>query len=594
MGVRFSPYQAVQGVLFAETFIKGDRHDISNIFRWDRVVLNLPGSPDYTPSKSWVYKIRADGILASDFLIYVDDVRTMGHSAEECRLVSRRVASLLNSLGLQDAARKRREESQTPGAWAGAIVMTADGFVSVSISQERWDKAKCILNWIQEHVTTGDDIPFKLLESHRGFLIYLVRTYPALNPYLKGIHLTLDSWQPWRLDDGWRMTLAEIRAALDDHPDFSSFGTGEKAPPRVKWVPRLINDLEALLLLFAPAMPPRRPMRLSASAFAIYQFGDASGTGFGSSLFLNGSIYYRHGQWSSSYSDESSNFLELANLIHAIEDAHAKGLLSDSELFVFTDNSAAEGAFYKGTSPSRRLFELVLRLRSLQMNAGLALHVIHVSGKRMIAQGTDALSRGITTAGVMAGMEFSSFVPLHESVQQRQDPNVIFDWVSSWAGDSVWLTPEDWFQPRSVTTPCVWTPPPAAADVAMDQLGKWIHMRPADTTHIIIIPRLMTSRWRKILGKICDLVFTVPLGTPIWNFSQFEPLIVGIALPLCRHKSWRLRGTPLLESVERTLRELPQATRGWGWSVLRQLLITTGSLDAMPAGMVRQVLYPTG
>jgi len=31
-------------------------------------------------------------------------------------------------------------------------------------------------------------------------------------------------------------------------------------------------------------------------------------------------------------------------------------LLADSELFVFTDNSAAEGAFYKGTSSSRGLY----------------------------------------------------------------------------------------------------------------------------------------------------------------------------------------------------------------------------------------------
>jgi hypothetical protein len=134
-------------------------------------------------------------------------------------------------------------------------------------------------------------------------------------------------------------------------------------------------------------------MRLTTSAVAVYQFGDASGAGFGSSLFVNGSLYYRHGQWTASYSDESSNFRELANLVLAIEEAYAKGLLSNSELFVFTDNSAAEGAFYKGTSPSRRLFDLVLRLRALQMNGQLALHVIHVAGKRMIAQGTDALSQ---------------------------------------------------------------------------------------------------------------------------------------------------------------------------------------------------------
>jgi hypothetical protein len=591
MGFRFSPYQAVQGVLFADQYIRGDRHDPSNIFRWDRVVLNLPGSTTYTPSASWVFRTREDGTLASDFLIYVDDVRTMAGTAEECRLASRRVASLLNHLGLQDAARKRREGSQTPGAWAGSIVFTSDGYVSVSVSQERWDKGKVIVAWLHEQVTTSDEVPFKLLESYRGFLIYLVRTYPSINPYLKGIHLTLDSWRPWRKDDGWRMTLAEIRMALLDNPDFDGLRTGEKAPCRVKWVPRLPDDIHALLQLFASPTPPRRLMRLAASAVAIYQFGDASGAGFGSSLFLDGSIYYRHGQWSSTFSEESSNFRELANLIHAIEDAYHKGLLANSELFMFTDNSAAEGAFYKGNSPSRRLFELVLRLRSLQMDGGLSLHVIHVAGKRMIAQGTDALSRGITTAGVMAGMEFSTFVPLHQSVQHRQCPSILVDWVLSWAGDARWLEPEDWFLPCSCTIPCVWTPPPAAADAALDQLGKWIHMRPSNQTHIVIIPRLMTARWRKLLGKICDLVFTIPIGTSIWCASQYEPLIVGISFPLCRFRPWRLRGTPLLESVERTLRDLPQATDGWGRGVLRQLFLTTSSLASMREGMVWQVLH---
>jgi hypothetical protein len=52
MGFKFSPYQTVQGVLFADVFIRGDRMDPTNVLRWARVVLNLPGSPTYTPSAS--------------------------------------------------------------------------------------------------------------------------------------------------------------------------------------------------------------------------------------------------------------------------------------------------------------------------------------------------------------------------------------------------------------------------------------------------------------------------------------------------------------------------------------------------------------
>jgi hypothetical protein len=43
-------------------------------------------------------------------------------------------------------------------------------------------------------------------ESFRGFLVYVARMYKAMVPYLKGIHLSLDSWRANRDEDGWRIT----------------------------------------------------------------------------------------------------------------------------------------------------------------------------------------------------------------------------------------------------------------------------------------------------------------------------------------------------------------------------------------------------
>ena len=358
---------------------------------------------------------------------------------------------------------------------------------------------------------------------------------------------------------------------------------------RVKWVPRFKDDLEALSELFESDTPPRRPIRPVSTAIACYKFGDASGVGFGSSLIINGVIYYRHGQWNTRHSLESSNFRELANLIYAIEEAVGKGLLDDAELFVFTDNTSAESAFYKGTSSSRRLFELVLRLRKLQMHRGLTLHVIHVSGKRMIAQGTDALSRGNTTIGVMKGIEFAWYVPLHLSAIERQG-DTLKTWVHSWFGSNGhWLSATDWYHKGQRDPICIWAPPPAAADAALEQLGQAIHKRPHHA-HLVLIPRLMTSRWRKLLGKICDLVFTVPLGTEGWSISQFEPLIVGCYFPLIRYEPWRLRGTKMLERVERNLRELSLTTPGWGRLILRELFELSRRLDSLLSSVVRGVL----
>eukprot|EP00978_Attheya_sp_CCMP212_P040338 scaffold219117_cov61-Attheya_sp.AAC.1 len=66
MGLTSSPYQAVQEAMaMAEEYIRGDRKDPKNIFRWDSVEFNLPGSKDYDPLLPWVYKVRlSDGKIA--------------------------------------------------------------------------------------------------------------------------------------------------------------------------------------------------------------------------------------------------------------------------------------------------------------------------------------------------------------------------------------------------------------------------------------------------------------------------------------------------------------------------------------------------
>ena len=56
-----------------------------------------------------------------------------------------------------------------------------------------------------EEVLEGDEAIFshKILLSERGFLIYIVRTYPSMIPYLKGIHLTIEHWRDDRDAEGW-------------------------------------------------------------------------------------------------------------------------------------------------------------------------------------------------------------------------------------------------------------------------------------------------------------------------------------------------------------------------------------------------------
>ena len=97
---------------------------------------------------------------------------------------------------------------------------------------------------------------------------------------------------------------------------------------------------------------------------------------------------------------------------------------------LFTDNCVAEQAFYSGTSDSPALFKLVLWLCEIEMSGDIILHIIHISGKRMIKSGIDGLSRGDTNEGIAAGHALLRYVNLHRSVVARS-PGIV-DWFQSW------------------------------------------------------------------------------------------------------------------------------------------------------------------
>ncbi len=87
----------------------------------------------------------------------------------------------------------------------------------------------------------------------------------------------------------------------------------------------------------------------------------------GSSTLTGGTLSISQGVWSKREETESSNYRELANLVRVIEQGLLSGSLSRSELFLFTDNSTAEAFYWNGTSHSKLLFELALKLHTLEM-----------------------------------------------------------------------------------------------------------------------------------------------------------------------------------------------------------------------------------
>jgi hypothetical protein len=195
MGLRSSPHGCVKMHSLGEEVVRGDHLDPKNPFFFDSVRLNLPGAPTYDPGLPRVAKFRSDsGKVAGDMVTYVDDKRVTAGVRALCLQVCHRVGSRLCYLGEQDALRKHSPISKRAGAWAGAVVHTDVDGISVLCTREKWSKAQSYVLDMQNRLTNHQGVfDFKTLEQQRGFLVYVSRTYPVMVPYLKGIHLTLDS-----------------------------------------------------------------------------------------------------------------------------------------------------------------------------------------------------------------------------------------------------------------------------------------------------------------------------------------------------------------------------------------------------------------
>ena len=543
MGLSPSPYASCQQGTRAKRLMLGCRHDPRNVFRWDRVVLNLPGCPEYDPSKPWVYKARQNGQIAADLHKYVDDVRETAPTQEEVDAASSLVAKVAAFLGLQDAARKRRKSAQRPGAWAGAKVDTDADAVYKTVSTQRWSKAKEHIDRLQTWAKDPETaIPRKELESIRGFLVYVSLTYSLMAPYLKGIHLTLDGWRKDRDDEGWKLT------SVPDSVLHSKFGVEspdtEEAPQTVKAVPRFASDVQALKEFTDFPDPVRLRARPTKNAAVIYIFGDASGEGFGTTLWIQhqSEIHMEEGLWTLAYSAKSSNFREMCNLALRVESAlQNQEICEGSEIFVFTDNQVAERAFYRGTSSAPGLFELVLRMRKLEMSFSIFLHIIWVSGTRMISQGTDGVSRGDLENGVAHGTPMLSFVPVHLTPFSLHAN--LENWIrSTLPKPSTWtlLDPDGWFDVGHRPGNFIWNVPSAAAQAAVDQLCEAKLARP-EVSHCFVVPTVMTPHWRKKLGKIADIVATVPAGNDVWPRECHEPLTIALICPLLSSRPWQIK-----------------------------------------------------
>jgi hypothetical protein len=623
MGLLSSPWGTIRLFAWGMEIIKGDRFDKSNPFHWSTVKLNCPGTESYDPSLPRVYKWSDVYMaIAGDAKTFVDDLRSIGISESHCRAITHRVETMMGYLGLQDATRKRRPVSQSPGEWTGSIVRAIPGEgLFVTVSTKKWIKIKNILQDIRLSFASATDRPrieLKLLEQRVGFLVHVAMAYPMMFPFLKGFYLTMNSWREGRDEDDWKLPPAAFKVFLKENQgkesplEFSLLGVGDERGPRyVTASTILFTHVESLLELFEGEEPTLRLVRGTAIFEVLYVFGDASGSGFGSSWSeaKRKKVSWRFGVWGVEDKGTSSNYKELRNLSDTLESMGEKNQLAGKEIFIFTDNMVSEAVVAKGSSQNSTLYSLVVRIIKLQMKNRCIIRFVHVAGTRMIDQGSDGLSRGSLHEGIMSGRSMLEFVPLHLPAADHSD--IIRPWINSWVqemGNEVeWLEPEGWFErghdihgssvnADGVWTPgykkgsFIWSPPPAAAGVVLDELRQARHKR-QDSFHVFLCSRLLYPEWRRALYKSADMMFEIQAGScSFWPNSAHETLVVALYFPYLNRAPWELRKAQLLVAMGRKMSKMFKTDEAAASHLLSEFCQTTRRMDCMPILNLRKML----
>ena len=70
-----------------------------------------------------------------------------------------------------------------------------------------------------KRVSKQENMDFWELWSYHGFLVYMGRAYPFMVPYLKGFHLTIESWRDGWDSEGWKLPKARSEEDEEDLRD---------------------------------------------------------------------------------------------------------------------------------------------------------------------------------------------------------------------------------------------------------------------------------------------------------------------------------------------------------------------------------------
>jgi hypothetical protein len=189
-------------------------------------------------------------------------------------------------------------------------------------------------------------------------------------------------------------------------------------------------------------------------------------------------------------------------------------------------------------------------------------------------------------------------MPLNKTPIERSP--LISDWLTNFLGtDYTIAQPTDWFyyaqQGGEYTTTdsatWVWDIAPAVAIHAIEELGMGRLKRHNVLRGVVVIPTLLEHEWFRRFTRVVDFYFTIPPGSiPAWPCDMYEPLTVGIYLPLFRHRPWDWKRVPFLVPFGRTLSAMYKSGDPNTGNLLRKFWNASTRITGMPKRLVLDVL----
>ena len=213
--------------------------------------------------------------------------------------------------------------------------------------------------------------------------------------------------------------------------------------------------------------------------------------------------------------------------------------------------------FRRGTSKSTPLWNLLLRIKLLELQLHCHLQVIHVPGTILIRQGTDGLSRGVAMQPLASNLS-NGLIPLlwRAAPASPSTLNWALDKLPLQLPNSTTWTYQsdfsDWSQSLMIHQSVLWCISPSFARQAiLRALSTWVES-PTTSCHIFLVPRLLQRDFGRLSKFVIFSGQYIDLPLP---FTPLVPFVLYFLPPFDRNSVYQQQLQQ--QSVDKTSNNVP-------------------------------------